>query len=220
MSPLPGAIGVEMFKDRQGRTWIAVSELAAAAWCETQLKWRWAGVRPLTAAMTAGKKLHEQAEKEFERSTADTPAVEAAEALARAKAGENFVGREVPIYARSCQLYGRIDEVHVGPERILIIDDKPAAFIRATDRVQLLGYAVAWAGAHRDTPGVYAAARCHASGHLIWAEKLTEISEQLIAQKIARLRALAERKMEFAGPDKITKCDRCVFRNVCAGSAT
>ncbi|MEM5807299.1 MAG: CRISPR-associated protein Cas4, partial [Candidatus Aenigmatarchaeota archaeon] len=79
-----------------------------------------------TAEMIIGKQIHEELEREFLEQAEEEMTIE--EALIRSKeTGESFFIRELETISSKYGIYGKIDEVQIFPDNILIIDDKPGS---------------------------------------------------------------------------------------------
>ncbi len=169
-----------------------------------------------TVEMVAGIERHLELEIIHEEMAEEVMSVD--EAMERAPVeGITFIFREVEVrgllpYAVLC---GYIDELHVGPESILIIDDKPGDVPYYGNRMQVWGYALAFKLEYEPAVPIYGALRNRDTGDMIWREEFSDAAEGRVKGIIGNIVDILEGWGIPPGTSNLRKCARCMFREVC-----
>ena len=202
--------------DSKGNSWIAISEFHQQAYCEVQLKFKWQGIKKETPAMKIGSEIHEQKFKDFLDKTKEAEQVEIQEAIKRAiENEERFSGREVFIISPTFRIFGVIDSVEIGPEGIIVSDDKPSEYSYLSDKSQIIAYALAFKDKYRPPLDVFMRIKNRDSGDITWEDVLTQEWVDFLMEKVNRLHELALGRREFEPTKKPKKCMACSYRDVC-----
>lgn len=202
--------------DKNGNSWIAISEFHQQSYCEVQLKFKWSGIIRKTEQMMEGSVIHEQKFKDFLEETKELEQINMQEAIKRAiENNERFSGREVFIISPTFRLFGMIDSVEVGPEGIMITDDKPSEYPFISDKSQIIAYALAFKDLYRPPIDIFMAIKNRDSGDVTWEDVLTQDWVDFMLEKINRLHELALGKREFEPTKNPKKCLACSYKNIC-----
>lgn len=202
--------------DKNGNSWIAISEFHQQSYCEVQLKFKWSGITRKTEKMMEGSDIHEEKFEDFLEETKEMEEVDINEAIRRAvEENERFSGREVFVLSPTFRIFGMIDSVEIGPDGIMISDDKPSEYAFISDKSQIIAYAIAFKDFYRPPIDVFMSIRNRDSGDVTWEEILTQDWVDFILEKIGRLHELALGKREFEPTKNPKKCLACSYRDVC-----
>ena len=202
--------------DKNGNSWIAISEFHQQSYCEVQLKFKWQGIIRKTEKMVEGSNIHEQKFKDFLSETKELEQVKIQDAIKRAmENNERFVGREVFIISPNFRIFGVIDSVEIGPEGITVSDDKPSEYSFLSDKSQIIAYALAFKDCYRPPLDVFMTIKNRDSGDITWEDVLTQEWVDFLMEKINRLHELALGKREFEPTKNPKKCSACSYRDVC-----
>ena len=202
--------------DSKGNSWIAISEFHQQSYCEVQLKYKWQGIKKETPAMKLGSEIHEQKFKDFLDKTKELEQVEIAEAIKRAiENEERFNGREVFIISPTFRLFGVIDSVEIGPEGVIVADDKPSEYSYLSDKSQIIAYALAFKDKYRPPLDVFMRIKNRDSGDITWEDVLTQEWVDFLMEKVNRLHELALGRREFEPTKNPKKCSACSYKDIC-----
>lgn len=202
--------------DSKGNSWIAISEFHQQSYCEVQLKFKWQGVIKETEQMMEGSEIHEQKFEEFIEETKGLEQVRIQDAIRRAiESNERFSGREIFIISPTFRLLGMIDSIDIGPDGIVISDDKPSEYPFLSDKSQILAYAIAFKDFYRPDLDIFVRIKNRDNGDIIWEDVLTQEWVDFMLEKINRLHELALGKREFEPTKNPKKCLACSYRDVC-----
>ena len=202
--------------DSKGNAWIAISEFHQQSYCEVQLEFKWKGIRVETEAMKKGSEIHEKKFNEFEEKTKELEEVDIVNAIKRAmEKEERFSGREVFVLSPTFRLFGVIDSIEIGPEGIVIADDKPSKYAYLSEKSQVIGYALAFKDKYRPDLDIFMRIKNRDSGDIVWEDVLSQEWVEFMLEKINRLHELALGKREFEPTKNPKKCLACSYRNVC-----
>ena len=205
-----------MKMDSNGNSWIAISEFHQQSYCEVQLEFKWKGIRVETEAMKKGTKIHDQKFKTFEEETKGLEEVDIVNAIKRAiEKEEKFSGREVFVISPTFRLFGVIDSIKIGPEGIIITDDKPSNYAYLSEKSQVLGYAIAFKDKYRPDLDIFMRIKNRDTGDLVWEDVLTQDWVDFMQEKINRLHELALGKREFEPTKNPKKCLACSYNKIC-----
>jgi CRISPR/Cas system-associated exonuclease Cas4 (RecB family) len=202
--------------DSKGNSWIAISEFHQQSYCEVQLKFKWQGIVRKTEQMIEGSNIHEQKFEEFIEETKELEQVNMQEAIRRAiENNERFSGREVFIVSPNFRLFGLIDSIEIGPEGIMITDDKPSEYSYISDKSQIIAYAIAFKDFYRPPLDIFMTIKNRDNGDITWEDVLTQDWVDFMMEKINRLHELALGKREFEPTKNPKKCSACSYKDVC-----
>ena len=205
-----------MFIDKFGNSWIAISEFHQQAFCEFQLKHKWEGIVKETEKMKIGSNIHEERLRKFLEETEEAKKVRVEDAIKRAiEKGERFSARELLIRSSTFRIYGNIDLIEIGPNGILITDEKPSDYPFISDKVQLLAYAIAFKDRYRPPLDIFIIMKHRDKGDIVWEEILTQDLVDFMLERIDRLHNLALGKRKFEPTLNPKKCLKCAYRDVC-----
>ena len=202
--------------DKNGYSWLSISEFNVQSYCEVQLKFIWQGIKLKTEEMAKGSTIHQEKLEQFKEETKDLESVDIVNAIKRAiERQEKFAGREVFIISPSFRILGVIDAVEIGPEGIMIADDKPIDYPYLSVKSQLAAYATAFKDRYRPPMDIFMVARNRDKGDIIWEEIFSQEWFEFTLEKINRLHDLASGKREFEPTANPKKCSACSYRNIC-----
>lgn len=202
--------------DSKGNSWIAISEFHQQSYCEVQLEFKWKGIRKETEAMRKGTDIHNQKFKTFEERTKGLEEVGIVNAIIRAiEKNERFSGREVFVVSPTFRLFGVIDSIEIGPDGVMITDDKPSKYAYLSEKSQVLGYAIAFRDKYRPPVDIFMSIRNRDSGDIVWEDVLTQEWVDFMLEKINRLHELAMGKREFEPTKNPKKCLACAYKKIC-----
>lgn len=205
-----------MFIDESENSWIAISEFHQQAFCEFQLKHKWEGIIKETEEMRIGSDIHEERLRKFLEETEEAEKVRVEDAIKRAiENGERFSTRELLIISLTFRIYGSIDSVEIGPDGILIIDEKPSEYPFISDKAQLIAYAIAFKDRYRPPLDIFIIMKNRDKGDIVWEEILTQNLVDFMLERIDRLHNLALGKREFEPTLNSKKCLKCAYKDVC-----
>jgi len=202
--------------DSKGNSWIAISEFHQQSYCEVQLKFKWQGIIKETAEMINGSNIHEEKFERFIEETKEMEKVDIRDAIRRAvENNERFAGREVFIVSPRFRLFGMIDSVEIGPDGIIITDDKPSEYAFLSDKSQIIAYAIAFKDFYRPPLDIFMIIKNRDSGDITWEDVLTQEWVDFLLEKINRLHELALGKREFEPTKNPKKCSACSYKDFC-----
>ena len=202
--------------DSRGNSWIAISEFHQQSYCEVQLKFKWQGIVRKTEQMLEGSNIHEEKFERFIEETKEMEKIDIGDAIKRAvENNERFSGREVFIVSPKFRMFGMIDSVEIGPDGIIITDDKPSEYAFISDKSQIIAYAIAFKDFYRPPIDIFMTIKNRDSGDITWEEALTQDWVEFMLEKINRLHELALGKREFESTKNPKKCSDCSYKDVC-----
>jgi len=202
--------------DSKGNSWIAISEFHQQSYCEVQLKFKWQGIRIETEQMQKGSEVHEEKFEKFVEETKELEKVDIREAIRRAaENNERFSGRELFIVSPTFRIFGMIDSVEIGPDGIVITDDKPSEYAFISDKSQVIAYAMAFKDFYRPPIDVFMSIKNRDSGDTTWEDILTQDWVDFMLEKINRVHELALGVRDFEPTKNSKKCSACSYRDVC-----
>ena len=202
--------------DSKGNSWIAISEFHQQSYCEVQLEFKWRGIKIETDAMKKGSAIHNSKFKTFEERTKGLEEVDIVNAIRRAvEKEEKFSGREVFVTSPTFRIFGVIDSIEIGPNGIMIADDKPSKYAYLSEKSQVLGYALAFKDKYRPDLDIFIQIKNRDTGDIVWEDVLTQEWVDFMLEKINRLHELALGKREFEPTKNPKKCLACSYKGVC-----
>lgn len=202
-----------------GKYKIPISMLHTQAYCEYQIFLD--AVKGIevgrSAAMIEGSLDH--AVLDEEHAAKATVAMSLEEALtASAKKKVICIMRDITVMNK--YLKGKIDEIHIGPNFITIIDDKPIKDGRVwpPDKKQVWGYCWAYSDQYKPDRPLYGAVRDRRAADaqdFAWQEPFTE-AERLAAEETSiRILDILKGTREAVPTKKPQKCRPCRFKEAC-----
>jgi len=202
--------------DKNGNSWLSISEFNIQSFCEVQLKFIWQGIKVKTEKMLKGFEIHQEKFQQFEDQTKCLEDVDIVNAIKRAiQKRERFVGREIFIMSPTFRLIGKIDAIEIGPEGIVIADDKPVEYPYLSVKSQVAAYAAAFKDRYRPLLDIYMMIKNRDEGSIVWEEVFSQEWFDFILEKINRLHELALGKRDFEPTAYPRKCLSCSYRNIC-----
>ncbi|MEM5799657.1 MAG: Dna2/Cas4 domain-containing protein [Candidatus Aenigmatarchaeota archaeon] len=167
-----------------------------------------------TTEMIIGKQIHAELEKEFLEQAEEEMTIE--EALSRSKeTGESFLIRELETISRKYGIYGKIDEVQILPESVVIIDDKPGNVAYQGLIKQVSAYSLSFLEEFKPDREIFSALRNRDNKEVFWNQKFDKNLLEMVVKDILEIHDLI-RDVRF--PESSTnpqKCLKCRFRKVC-----
>lgn len=202
--------------DKNGNSWLSISEFNIQSYCEVQLKFIWKGIKIRTEKMANGSEIHQEKFRQFEEETKGFEEVDIVDAIRRAmEKQETFVGREVFIMSPTFRIKGIIDSIEIRPEGILISDDKPIDYPYISAKSQVIAYATAFKDRYRPPLDIFMMIKNRDKGSIIWDEVFSQEWFEFIVEKINRMHELALGKREFEPTRNPKKCLSCSYRGMC-----
>ena len=196
---------------------VPISALSAHDYCECQIVLRYVRkISTWTPKIQKGISAHKTLETEFLKKADIKDTIE--NIVARAET-ENavFSARELFVRSKDEKMIGKIDEVEIHPDKIIIIDDKPNAKAYESSKLQVTGYCIVFEAMHSFGKDIFGAIRDRDTGTVIWDEKFEskgELSEK-VRINVSRILDLASGKAIPKPTDKKTRCEACSYLNHC-----
>lgn len=202
--------------DSKGNSWLSISEFNIQCYCEMQLKFIWQGIKIETEKMMRGSSVHNDKFQQFKEQTEGLEDVDIVSAIKRAiERQERFVGREVFIISPTFRLRGVMDAIEIGPEGIVIADDKPVDYPYLSVKSQLAAYAVAFKDRYRPPLDIFMMVKNRDKGVIVWEDVFSQDWFEFAIEKINRMHELALGKREFEPTANPKKCLSCSYRSIC-----
>ena len=175
------------------------------------------GLKPIkTRSLAIGAKVHAELHNKYLEE--EWEVVDVWEALQRARENkETFKYREFQINASFAEwdLVGKMDELWIYPDRILIIEDKPGNQAYDGSKYQVMGYALAFKHIYNPQMPIEIAVRNRDTLQILWDEEFNETKERDVVQVIEEMyRVLNHEKIPEAKSSP-NKCEHCGFRDFC-----
>jgi len=137
-----------------------------------------------------------------------------AEVIQKAKQErKTFIGREVPVIGR--QLYGSIDEIHIMPDKIIIIGDKPNYRPFFSNKKQVWGYCLAFQEQFKPNLPIIASLRHRDSQKIIWQEEFLEEHKRIVLESVERILDILNGNRKPQPTSNFDKCRSCRLKSVC-----
>lgn len=202
--------------DSKGNSWLSISEFNIQCYCEMQLKFIWQGIKIETEKMMRGSSVHNDKFQQFKKQTEGLEDVDIVSAIKRAiEKQERFAGREVFIISPTFRLRGVMDAIEIGPEGIVIADDKPIDYPYLSVKSQLAAYAVAFKDRYRPPLDIFMMVKNRDKGIIVWEEAFSQDWFEFAIEKINRMHELALGKREFEPTANPKKCFSCSYKGIC-----
>ncbi len=162
-----------------------------------------------TPQMKEGRKWHEKLEKEhLERSNLTISIKEAFKYSTENNAVVIF--REVPV--EEDILYGRIDELWIAPQSIVILDDKPK--VSFGYKLQVIGYAYTFLRSFSPDRPIVLGIRKRENKQFLWYEVYEKKHNAILQKYLRKVISTVRGELDSWKIDP-RKCAKCKFRNVC-----
>jgi hypothetical protein len=168
--------------------------------------------------MLEGKINHAVLDLKHEKEAVEVMSLE--DALTKSKEQQiAFITRDV--FVENDYVIGRIDEIHILPEQILIIDDKPVkdGKVWPSDKNQVWGYCWAYSDQNKPDRPVYGAVRNSTTLQIEWQERFTENEKNEIKKIALRILNILKGTQPASPTNNPSKCKPCRFRKVCDKAA-
>ncbi|MBU4124531.1 MAG: PD-(D/E)XK nuclease family protein, partial [Nanoarchaeota archaeon] len=137
------------------------------------------------------------------------------EALELAKQGITTVARELHISSNTFRLNGIIDQIEIGPNGIIILDDKPSDQPYFGSKVQLFMYAIAFKDHYKPDLDIHVKIRQSKTQKIVWEDTFNEKIHEEMMERLQRMNELALGKREFEPTQYEVKCRNCTYREMC-----
>lgn len=195
---------------------VPIHLLHTQAYCERQIYLEYVeGIQaPPSADMRKGSERHNALEEahiekaEIELSIGDA-------FVKSEKEGVTLISREV--FVLGSVTYGRIDEIIIEPERMIIIDDKPNDVPYYTNKVQVWGYCYTFNEMYQPSIPIYGALRHEDTGKITWIDQFQEKEALRVIDGVRRIQAIFSGESQGEPTSYINKCNSCRFRKPCKG---
>ena len=192
-----------------------ISWLHKQEYCEYQIfleNVRGIEVKP-TKAMVKGKLEHENLESEFREKAVPTTFAEMMEQSKTMK----VLSREFRVISLQHGIRGLIDEIHLMPNKFVVIDDKPSTKAYLSNIHQVYGYCLAFKEMveHQDTRQIIAALRERGTNNIYWKAPFDEKVENEIIRVINHIHELILGNEQFNSNTHPNKCRACRFKTNC-----
>ncbi|MBQ6138757.1 MAG: Dna2/Cas4 domain-containing protein [Methanobrevibacter sp.] len=133
---------------------------------------------------------------------------------------EEILSREMFVIDTEDGIRGFIDEVRMGPDKIIIIDDKPGNRAYPSTINQVRAYCLAFKNMiGDDNRTIIAALRQRGTDNIFWSEEFNESNEQNIKYTINFLHRLIDDKRDPIPTKNPNKCRKCRFQSYCEEKA-
>jgi len=198
-----------------GRYFFPVSWLHTQAYCEMQLYWeKFKRVeKPPSKKMIQGSRVHKALEKEhLKKAEVKLTIPEAFDLSKREKISIKF--REVKVFGKT-GLYGRIDEIIISPEEVILLDDKPGNHPWMSNIRQVRGYCLTFDENYSHERITVAQLRNRETGRVFWHEDFSAESRMDTLEMVKRIQSLIKGEREFEPTQNPVKCKSCRFGSIC-----
>ncbi len=196
---------------------VPVSAISAHDYCECQIVLRYVRkISTWTPKISKGISVHKTLETEFLKKADISDTIENIVARAE-KENAVFSARELFVRSKDERMIGKIDEVEIHPDKIMIIDDKPNAKAYDSSKLQVTGYCIVFEAMHSFGKDIFGAIRDRDTGTVIWDEKFEskgELSEK-VRQNVSRILDLASGKASPRPTKSKSRCEACSYINHC-----
>ncbi|NOQ55850.1 MAG: Dna2/Cas4 domain-containing protein [Nanohaloarchaea archaeon] len=196
---------------------VPISALGTHNYCACQIILRYIRkMHPGTDKVYDGITAHRLLDTEFIKSADIEDTVD--NIITRAKKENTiFCTREIKVRSKQHRLIGRIDEVELHPEKVIIIDDKPNARAYMSSKLQVTGYCIAFKDNYSIKKDIYAAVRDRDTGVIIWMEKFESNSPlaKTVKTSVESILALVAGKMRPEPPIDTGRCNSCGYFDRC-----
>ncbi len=175
------------------------------------------GLKPIkTQYLVTGTKIHAELQKKYLEEGWEV--VDIKEALYRSqKNREIFKYRELQINASfpRWELTGKMDELWIYPDQVLIIEDKPGNQAYDGGKYQVMGYALALKHVYHPSIPIQIAVRNRDTQEIMWNEEFDQSREKDVSGILDEIYlVLSGEKIPAAKPSP-KKCEHCGFREFC-----
>ncbi|MEA2004572.1 MAG: Dna2/Cas4 domain-containing protein [archaeon] len=196
---------------------VPVSAISAHDYCECQIVLRYVRkIRVWTPKIEKGISVHKTLETEFLKKADISDTIENIVTRAE-KENTAFSARELFVRSKEEKMIGKIDEVEIHPDKIMIIDDKPNAKAYDSSKLQVTGYCIVFEAVHNLGKDIFGAIRDRDTGTIIWEEKFKQDSDlsAKVKDNVSRILDLASGKAIPKPTENKSRCDACSYLESC-----
>lgn len=205
-------------REHKGAVQFPIYWLHVQAFCEYQIYLQhYKGIKgDETPQLLKGKEVHDQLEiAHLEKAEP----ISIPDALQETQEKDvQIVFRELGVSSNKYGIYGRIDEVWLRRDFVVVIDDKPGGRDYLTNRRQVWGYCLAFDETIPTGRELLAAIRNRDSQHVTWKQSFSEEDRNDVIRAIQRTHRLIRGEQEFMPTKNPKKCRGCRFRPQCERS--
>ncbi len=199
----------------RGAALFPISWLHTQEFCEYQIfleHVRGIKVTP-TRSLTEGKQEHQRLYDNFKKVAVPTTFEEMLAESEKVR----VISREFKVFDTRHGIYGRIDEVLLTPDGLVVIDDKPGTRAFLSSMQQVRGYCLAFKERARglDYRSIIGALRERGTNNMYWQEPFTTAVEEGTVGLVNHIRSLITGAKEFGSADNPNKCRSCRFSAKC-----
>lgn len=162
-----------------------------------------------TYQMKEGRKWHKKLEEEHLKRSNIRISIKGSFFLSK-KENTIIIFREVPVSEEI--LYGKIDEVWVAPDSIIILDDKPK--LSFGYKIQVIGYAYAFSKNYSPDRPIVLGIRRRENKTFLWHEVFRKKHEAILQNFLRKVIGTIRGELTNWKVDK-RKCLRCRFKKIC-----
>lgn len=193
---------------------IPISMLHTQAYCECQIylqKVKGIEIAP-NENMLKGAEKHDELEQEHLK--------KATLKLTKKEAMQKAIDEKITLIARETwvngkYLFGKIDEIHYTPTKIIIIDDKPGDSVYISAKKQVWGYCTAFSEQFSPEQQLVSVVRNRDTGAMLWQEDFTEEQKDTTVETVNRIHRILLGKMEPVPTKFEKKCIACRYNSQC-----
>ncbi len=167
-----------------------------------------------TEEMLLGKKIHEELEKQFLEEAEEEMTIEEALTVSK-ETGKSFLVRELDTISSKYGIYGKIDEVQIFPDSVVVIDDKPGYNAYPGLVKQVLAYSLSFGDQFKPKREIFSVLRNRDTREVFWQEKFSEESANIVVKDILEIHDLIRNVRIPEATTNPQKCMKCRFKNVC-----
>jgi hypothetical protein len=119
------------------------------------------------------------------------------------------------LWVEGTKLQGRIDELQIYPDRIMVIDDKPTTYPWDNHKKQIWGYCLAFEEQYNPSFPIYSILRNRDTQEIVWRELLTNQHRELVSADISQMFEILEGTRVAELTENKKKCMACGLRIKC-----
>ncbi|MFX0171843.1 MAG: Dna2/Cas4 domain-containing protein [Candidatus Hodarchaeota archaeon] len=193
---------------------IPIHWLHTQGYCEYQIQLEHVQkvISRLTPEMQLGAKRHLELEEDHKQKAELELTPE--DALTKVKEERVTLDcRELPV--QGSKIYGLIDEVHMSPSQVTIIDDKPNRRPYLSTKKQIWGYCLAFEEHFNPKLPIVACLRHRDTQDIIWKKEFTIKDKEIVQTAIDRITGIINQSREAIPTTNPKKCMKCRFQPAC-----
>ncbi len=171
---------------------------------------------PPTRSMREGTAAHMVLEEEHKKMVERELSIEDALSLAPFE-NESYAYREVKYITQfdNFQLISKVDEIVIGPDKVVIIDDKRSRKVYDGQIFQVYAYAYAFKHMFDVDRDIRVQIRSHVNSKLLYDHEFGGEEERAIEKTLGDVLRLLKNEFVPQVEYRSSKCDRCRFRDYC-----